>query len=69
MSDHYKEMMDYMYSRPRMYSPHGTIDPNFNYSDYFKIFIDVEEAYGLRKPSLKIYPETLQRCTRSINEA
>jgi hypothetical protein len=39
VSDYYKEMMDYMYSAPRMYSPHGTIDPNFSYSDYFNSFL------------------------------
>jgi hypothetical protein len=64
MSDYYKEMMNYMYS------PHGTIDPNFSYSDYFNSFlVDYRSLAFPKKPLVKIYPETLKRCTIGINDA
>lgn len=39
------------------------------FSDYLQILVDYMNLTRPKKVLLKIYPETLQRCTRSINDA
>ncbi|AOZ63822.1 hypothetical protein SEA_WEASELS2_244 [Rhodococcus phage Weasels2] len=38
------------------------------YSDYLQILVDYMNLVRPKKSLLDIYPETLQRCTRSIND-